>query len=114
MIYELFSYICSVQNIESMTQQGITLLTDSFILQMHEVFEEEESIIASMVRDKFGVNPKDLDAVRELVKNKRLIIVRDNDFKILGISANCRWLYTPNGQTIGKDGKRWRIEDIKS
>lgn len=91
-----------------------TLLTESFILQMHSVIEDEENIIASIIQKKFGVNPKDLDAVRDLVRNKKLIIMRGHDFRIMGVLYNNRWLYTPNGQTIGKDGKRWRIEDIKS
>ena len=90
-----------------------TILQGSFIAQMYSVVEKEEGIVKTIMRNRFGVDTNDLDAVKEVIKQKRLMIIRDGDFNILGISANNRWLYTPSGQVIGKEGGRYRIENIR-
>ena len=72
---------------------------------------EEESLVASVLKNKFGLNTSNPDAVIDLIKRKRLekAYIEGN---LIGITCNNRWLYTINGLTIGKQGKRFMVENI--
>lgn len=76
--------------------------------------KREESIISSIIEKKFGVDAKDHKSVKELIKVKKLAILRDCNNNVIGITANNRWLYSINGKVIGKSGRRYEIENIKS
>ena len=70
---------------------------------------EEESLVASVLKNKFGLDTSNSDAVIDLIKRKRLekAYIEGN---LIGIICKNRWLYTINGLTIGKQGKRFMVE----
>lgn len=76
--------------------------------------KREESIISSIIQKKFGIDIKDHKSVKELIKVKKLSLLRDCNYNLIGITTNNRWLYTINGEVIGKSGRRYKIENIKS
>lgn len=75
--------------------------------------KEREKLVSNLIEERFGVDCKDMEAVKRLIQSKRLSMVYDHNGSFIGISSNNRWLYTPNGQVIGKEGGRYRIENIR-
>ena len=75
--------------------------------------KEKEKIVASILESRFGVNTTDLEATKELIRRKKLGVLYDRDYNVIGVIQNNRWLYTPSGQVIGKEGGRFKIEKIK-
>ena len=72
--------------------------------------KEVENAIRRIMQHRFGV--LDTEGIKEFTSTHKCACCFDSDRNFIGISVNNRWLYTPNGQTIGKEGKRWKIEDV--
>ena len=85
------------------------------IAEMHEFEarrrkEKEADAVARIMYEKFGTT--DLEELRAIIINRKVGLVCDKNNSIIGVSINHRWLYTLNGQIIGKEGKRWMLEKI--
>lgn len=69
-----------------------------------------EHAIRKIMQHRFGI--LDDEEIKDFASTHKCARCYDEDFNFIGISVNNRWLYTPSGQTIGKEGKRWKIEDV--
>jgi len=74
--------------------------------------QEKESIVASILENKFGVKYENTNDIKSLIKQKKLAILYSYEGEIIGIISNNRWLYTTDGKIIGKKGRRYKIEEI--
>lgn len=72
---------------------------------------KEAEAVARIMYKKFGTT--DLEELRAIIINRKVGLVYDKNNLIIGVSINHRWLYTLDGQIIGKKGKRWMLEKIK-
>ena len=70
-----------------------------------------ENAICLIISNKFGL--RNTEEIKDFAIKHNCALCFDTDQNFIGISVNNRWLYTPSGQTIGKKGKRWMIENIK-
>lgn len=70
-----------------------------------------ENAIYLIMHNKSGI--LDTEGIKSFASKHKCSLCYDTDGDFIGISVNNRWLYTPNGQTIGKKGKRWMIEKIR-
>ena len=74
--------------------------------------KKEELAVASIIKHRFKIDTDNIEEVKALIKSKKLVIVYSYEGEMLGVSSKNRWLYTVNGQIIGKDKNRYKIEDI--
>ncbi len=65
--------------------------------------------IEGILRERFGIDTDNLDAVLELVRQKKLSIVNDAQNNFIGLVANNRWIYTADGKIIGKTKHRFNL-----
>lgn len=82
-------------------------VTDEFTLRQKAI----ENAIYLIMYNKFGT--LDTEGIKSFVSKHNCALCYDEEYNFIGISLNNRWLYTPSGQTIGKEGKRWKIEKIR-
>ena len=78
---------------------------------VYSYIKEREKFVSNLIEERFGVNCKDIEAVKRLTQSKRLRLVYDHNGSFIGISSNNRWLYTLDGRVIGKKGKRYIISE---
>lgn len=80
---------------------------DHLVMQRIKAIENTVRVI---MQHRFGI--LDIEGLRCFLSTHKCAYCFDKERNFIGISVNNRWLYTPYGQTIGKKGKRWKIEDI--
>lgn len=79
--------------------------------EMSLCIKEREKLVSNLIEERFGVDCKDMEAVKRLVQSKRLSLVYGHNGSFIGISTNNRWLYTLDGRIVGKKGKRYIISE---
>lgn len=95
------------------SEELVSIIQESIGKDIERIIKEKEKIVASILERRFGVDTTDLEATKELIKRKKLGVLYDRDYNVIGVVQNNRWLYTPRGQVIGKEGRRYRIENIR-
>lgn len=91
-----------------------SIIIDELKEEVISKIQENESIVASILENRFGVKHENTNDVKALIKDKRLAILYSSEGEIIGITSNNRWLYTTDGKTIGKERQRYKIEEIRA
>ena len=95
----------------TLTKKDSLEAIEDYLRITKEERRKEAEAVARIMYKKFGTT--DLEELRAIIINRRVGLVYDNNNLLIGVSINRRWLYTLNGQIIGKKGKRWMFENIK-
>ena len=85
------------------------ILNSDISSKVSSLVKWREEVVLDIIEKKFGVNRNDKDAIIKIMKSKKLAIMYSHDGKLLGVCSNNRWLYTLDGRTIGKCGRRYKL-----
>lgn len=101
---------CKIYNMKSIQE---IILEDTLELVKRRK-QEEERKVAAILRSKFWIDVNDIESVKKIIYSKKLAVIYSYNGELLGISSNNRWLYTIDGETIGRKGNKFMIEKIKA